>query len=68
MYVKIFQYAVHKINVDINECAIGTDNCDAHAVCTNTIGSFTCACRSGYRGNGLACSGNLNQQLINIYI
>ena len=56
------------MHTDINECAIGTDACDAHAVCTNTIGSFTCTCRSGYRGNGLACSGNLNQQGLYIIV
>jgi len=31
---------------DLNECALGTDDCtDAPAgICTNTVGSFTCAC------------------------
>ena len=42
---------------DVNECAVGTDNCDANAVCTNTIGSFTCGCQSGYAGSGVTCSG-----------
>lgn len=42
---------------DINECTVGTDNCHARAVCTNTIGSFTCTCQSGYAGNGVICSG-----------
>ena len=45
---------------DIDECAIGTDNCDSRAICTNTVGSFTCACRVGYDGNGIFCSGNTN--------
>ena len=42
---------------DIDECANGTDNCDAHAECTNTLGNFTCACQSGYQGNGVTCNG-----------
>ena len=42
---------------DIDECASGTDNCDANAVCTNTHGSFTCTCRSGYSGDGDTCTG-----------
>ena len=31
--------------------------CHTNATCTNTIGSFTCACKSGYSGNGRNCSG-----------
>ncbi|CAH3180750.1 unnamed protein product, partial [Porites evermanni] len=42
---------------DENECEAGTHSCDANAQCSNTIGSFTCACLQGYTGNGLSCSG-----------
>ncbi len=41
--------------VDINECTTGTP-CDSNATCTNTPGSFTCACNAGYSGTGTACS------------
>ncbi|WP_437721100.1 FG-GAP-like repeat-containing protein [Sorangium sp. So ce861] len=41
---------------DVNECALGTDNCDANAACTNTAGSFTCACNAGYSGDGVTCT------------
>ncbi len=27
---------------DIDECALGTSDCDAHAMCTNTIGGYEC--------------------------
>jgi hypothetical protein len=40
---------------DIDECATGTDNCSVDASCTNTVGSFTCACNPGYEGDGVAC-------------
>ncbi|MGK3960682.1 FG-GAP-like repeat-containing protein [Sorangium sp. So ce118] len=41
---------------DVNECALGTDNCDANAVCINTTDSFTCACNAGYEGDGVTCT------------
>ncbi len=42
---------------DDDECTLGSDNCDANAACTNTAGSFTCACNSGYNGDGVTCTG-----------
>ena len=43
--------------IDINECTEGTDNCQQR--CTNTGGSFTCDCNTGYRlaSDGHSCSG-----------
>jgi hypothetical protein len=40
---------------EVNECALGTDNCDANATCTNTTGSFTCLCDAGFSGDGASC-------------
>lgn len=37
-------------NIDVNECVRGTSGCAAHAGCTNTDGSFVCACDYGYSG------------------
>ena len=31
--------------------------CHSEADCTNTEGSFTCTCKSGYTGNGQLCTG-----------
>ena len=48
------------LSLDVDECAAGTDNCDAtNATCTNTDGSFTCACNSGWESadNGVTCTG-----------
>ena len=41
--------------IDIDDCAIGTHSCDQDAMCTNTEGSFTCACYPGSTGDGLSC-------------
>lgn len=50
--------------VEYDECANKLDN-DCHptlATCINTPGSYQCACRPGYRGNGIECERNLNTQ------
>jgi len=39
---------------DTNECATG-QYCGTNSICTNTIGSFTCTCKSGYTGDGVVC-------------
>ena len=44
---------------DVNECAIGRDNCDINANCTNTEGSFTCVCRKEFYGDGVSCESKL---------
>ena len=41
--------------LDINECSAVSHNCHGVANCHNTIGSFTCSCRSDYTGDGLVC-------------
>ncbi|MBN3321703.1 UROL1 protein, partial [Atractosteus spatula] len=33
---------------DFDECAAGDEDCSPHAVCENTWGSFSCACRSAF--------------------
>nr|XP_029713788.1 fibrillin-1-like [Aedes albopictus] len=40
---------------DENECKYRP--CDVFAHCTNTLGSFTCTCFPGYRGDGFHCEG-----------
>jgi len=42
---------------DINECDAG-NSCLPTAECLNTIGSYDCKCKEGYRGDGRAqCKG-----------
>ena len=43
-------------HADIDECSGGNHTCDRdRATCTNTIGSYKCACKDGYDGDGEAC-------------
>ena len=44
---------------DVNECDTQEDNCDEHADCTNTDGSYSCTCRPGFSGDGLTCEGTI---------
>jgi hypothetical protein len=45
---------------NVNECTLGTDNCDANAACADTDGSFTCTCNPGFTGDGVSCT-NVNE-------
>ncbi len=46
------------ISSDEDECDLNTDTCHAtNATCTNTPGSFTCSCNTGYSGDGVSCAG-----------
>ena len=44
---------------DLDECTLGTDNCTEFSTCTNTEGSFTCACNDGYIDDNGVCAGML---------
>ena len=41
---------------DIDDC-MSVDTCGPHSICSNTVGSFSCQCDSGYRTNGSMCVG-----------
>ena len=45
--------------LDIDECSSNSHSCDANAVCNNTRGSYICACKLGYSGDGKYCTGKL---------
>ena len=51
---------------DIDECVIGTDNCDGNATCINNAGSFDCSCNTGYAGNGTSCIGMTSDKTFNL--
>ena len=41
--------------LDIDECSTDLRPCDENAVCTNIDGSYSCACRPGFTGDGTTC-------------
>ena len=44
---------------DIDECKDNTHKCHRpYGICTNTIGSYRCHCKTGFRGDGRICRGN----------
>ena len=43
---------------DINECVTGAFTCDAAvSTCSNTPGSYTCKCSTGYKASNGLCIG-----------
>ena len=58
------------ITTDIDECSVGVDNCALQATCTDSEGSFICACDTGYNGDGVTCNSKLTTShttLVNAY-
>ena len=49
----------HPLSVDVNECELNMDDCSDLAICSNTVGGFTCSCLVGYSGNGRECVSEL---------
>ena len=48
---------LHYIFPDIDECSSNAHSCGVNAVCNNTVGSYACACKAGYSGDGRKCTG-----------
>ena len=49
--------SIYYLISDIDECSNSTLNdCDANAICVDTIGSHKCTCKTGFTGDGRNCS------------
>lgn len=44
---------------DIGECVEGTHDCHINATCMDTFGSYECACKEGFSGDGRTCTSKL---------
>ena len=47
------------LTIDLDECSSNSHSCGVDAVCSNTYGSHTCTCKTGYTGDGKSCNGLL---------
>ena len=43
--------------LDIDECSADSSICDKNADCSNSNGSYSCACKQGFTGDGYVCQG-----------
>lgn len=49
---------------DVDECSEGSDDCHIDALCQNTLKSFNCICKPGYKGDGKQCEGKWSSGLL----
>ena len=48
------------MSTEIDECAdAALNNCHENASCSDTDGSYTCGCNTGFTGDGVTCAGSL---------
>ena len=57
MYL-LYKFVIHFTQyIDINECERDAP-CHVNATCTNVDGSYYCACKTNYSGDGFFCEGS----------
>ena len=47
----------NNFTLDLDECSLQLHNCSSNSQCINTMGSFSCICKSGY--TGVNCTGKM---------
>ena len=48
--------------VDDDECLKTPPVCDINANCKNTLGSYLCPCKEGFKGDGNTCQGKIKKK------
>ena len=61
---RTFLFVQYSFISDIDECL--SSPCTDHAVCTNTIGSFTCQCVTGFTDVNGQCQGKWTRRDKNV--
>ena len=51
---------------DIDECETRYEECGAHGICVNTVGSYYCVCKKGFAARGVECEGKLLKAWVNV--
>ena len=65
-YCELLLITPKPLFTDFDECSNATIfPCHPVANCTNTVGSFSCTCLSGYTGDGMTCDGEKLQYIVN---
>jgi len=59
-------YAGNVCQHNVNECIQGTHACANDAACTDTVGSYECACNHGFSGDGISCA-DIDDCTVGIY-
>ena len=54
-YAHLFNF--NSSTADIEECS--TNPCHVNAMCTDTSGSYTCTCNTGFTGDGVSCQSKI---------
>ena len=49
--------------VDDDECLKTPSVCDINANCKNTLGSYLCSCKEGFKGDGKTCQGKIKKKM-----
>ena len=57
MILKAKMAVEHSADI-LDECMIGTQNCNVNTKCNNTLRSHNCTFKDGIQGNGTNCTRN----------
>ena len=56
------------LRADIDECNVNTHDCSSDGDCSNVMGSYQCACKPGFTGDGKTCQGKLSFYFSKLFV